>query len=238
MSDTFYGPSDSKNQVEAQHTLFESGVPLTKLDDSEVAAMKDRMAAVKQLLGSKIRAKYKIELQFGKNRSAHNQTPFAGALVLHTSGTKLHGGGDEGLYMCPQAGCTGVVGVDRMNETHGYCSRCKMWYPRVVADKNGNILPKMQLVNPKMFKLVPANWAHVVLNYFQALDHMADIYLKFHPSDIRVATRVAMARQSGAEDLSAAKAARIPAIYPLANIIKDASSGSNLYKCFFGFLTA
>jgi hypothetical protein len=95
-----------------------------------------------------------------------------------------------------------------------------------------------KVIGEKLFKLTPKNWAHVILRYYVLLNHRADIYVKYHPTDIRYKTAMEMARDRGGEELLKARGTRGLHIYPLANIIKDVSAGADLYKRFLAFITS
>ena len=218
----FHGPEQSEKLRKA----VEERMP-TKVSDDELEAISKKMSQFDELFdGRDLTATYKIELQFGKNRSAHNMTPFAGAMSLFLSGTKFDGGGDEKLYMCPKEGCTGVLFPNERISGTIMCRECEMmWDEKLV-------------IGEKLLKLTPINWAHLLVRYYVLLDHRADIYVKYHPTDIRYKTALEMARDRGGEELWKARGSRGLHIYPLINIIKDVSAGSTLYERFLAFITS
>jgi len=48
----------------------------------------------------KERAKHKIEIHFGQDRSGLSHKLCSGALLIWESGKRMHGGGDEKMYWC------------------------------------------------------------------------------------------------------------------------------------------
>ena len=66
----------------------------------------------------------------------------------------------------------------------------------------------------------------------------ADIYLKYHPTDIRYKAALELARNRGGEELAKARKRRGLHIYPLRNIINDTKHGSDLYKRIRIFINA
>ena len=223
----FHGPAESSNLYES-HSQRD-----IELSESEQQAVAEKLASLEKFFGNKINARYKIEVQFGKARSTWK--PFHGALSLYLSGTKLNGGGDEKLYMCPGDGCSGIImPIERFVEetpTHKAiarvpCPKCQIMWPENV------------LVGELFFNLTAKNWAQAVLNMFVRLDHNADVYLKYHREDIRYQAALEVAKNTGGEMLAKARTTRGLHIYPLKNIIKDTGAGAQLYDRFLAFINA
>ena len=247
-----------------KHTSFGQAVEELSADDA--AAVEARSQSLQKLFADRpLHALFKIEVHFGKGRSSIK--PFAGAVLLYRSGTKLHGGGDELVYQCWEDSCLGVVmpeaigkgwqcadcGIAWANlatlrcpqcrapippeykpKDIGVCSDCKTLWPGVP-----NKSEQGHLVSPKLFMLTAQNWATVIRNYFERTKHHADIYLKFHPTDIRSASATEIINPRGGELLDGqVRSRRGLHIYPLKNIIKDVSNGSDLTKRFYSFITA
>jgi len=199
------------------------------MDEEEKEALEKRKAALDKLLEEQNIAKYKIEILFAKGFSPNK--PSAGIMSFWESGNKLHGGGDTILHMCPgkdlgKNNCTAFI----PDASHGYgfliCPKChEAWEGTQVS---GQIA----------FRLTAQDWAKVVLKYYQKLEMRADIYMKYHPQDIRTAAAREQASQHMGEVLLGARRSRRPRIYPLANIIKDTSAGADLETRFLAFLRA
>lgn len=201
--------------------------PFMTAEEKEV--LEKKQAALDKLLEEHNIAKYKIEILFAKDYSPSK--PSAGVMSFWESGSKLHGGGDAILHMCPgkdlgKNNCEGFI----PDASHGYgflvCPGCQeMWQGEQVAG---------QLA----FRLMAKDWAKVVLRYYQKLEMKADIYVKYHPGDIRTAAAKEQAKQYMGELLLSARRSRRRRIYPLANIIKDTSAGADLEGRFLAFLRA
>lgn len=214
----FYGPNESSKFLDSEKSVA--------MSEGDVKALAKKMEALDKLLKDQVRAKYKIEVQFGKGRSAGGPKHFPGAISLYLSGTKFHGGGDEKLYMCPTEGCIGVIDPKYRNGSQVLCPKCDR-----IHDEN-------TLVGELLYRLTPQNWAFAILRLFERLEHNADIYLKYHPTDVRYQTMMEMARAQGGEQIAKARKNRGLHIYPLKNIIVDTKNGADLYKRILAFITA
>ena len=223
----FHGP-------EASAALYESvGQQDIELSESEVKAVTDRMKSLKQFFDKNVQAKYKIEIQFGKARSSWR--PFHGAMSLYLSGTKLNGGGDEKLYLCPRNDCNGIIlPIGRVVEETAKgeaiarvpCPSCQiMW-------------SENELVGELLFNMTTQDWATAIHKMFVRLDHNADIYLKYHRDDVRYRAAMELARHAGGEELAKARKRRGLHIYPLKNLIKDTGAGSQLYERILAFINS
>lgn len=219
MSD-FYGPNESKAHQDANVQQ------VAALSDVEIQALNKKMQALDTLLKEQVRAKYKIEVQFGKGRAAHGSKHFPGAISIYLSGTKFNGGGDEKLYICPMDRCHGIIDPKHRNGTQLLCTKCNQFH-------NENTV-----VGELLYRLTPQNWAYAILHHFINLDHNADIYLKYHPTDVRYQTMMELARAQGGEQIAKARKNRGLHIYPLKNIITDTKNGADLYKRILAFITA
>jgi len=216
---SFHGAQESAD-------LFDS---LEQKDVGEISAsdkqiLDEKKAALDKFFAKRIEAKYKIEVQFGKARSTWK--PFPGAMSIYLSGTKLHGGGDEKLYLCPDDNCYGIIYPTERLGPSVMCRSCEMMW-----DEN-------KLVGELMFNLTPANWAQAIHKMFLRLEHKADIYLKYHPEDIRCRAQAEVAKSRQGDMINEARSARALHIYPLQNLIKDTSAGAQLYDRFLAFIQA
>jgi hypothetical protein len=223
----FHGPGASADVYEEheQHDI--------ELSDDEALAVAERLKALKKFFGEKVSARYKIEVQFGKARSTWK--PFHGAMSIYLSGTKLNGGGDEKLYLCPRDDCDGIIlPIDRfVEETKGGQA-----IARVPCPSCQTMWAENDLVGELLFNLVPKDWALAVLKMFARLEHNADLYLKYHREDIRYQAGIEIARHAGGEMLAKARKSRGLHIYPLKNIIKDTGAGAQLYDRILAFINA
>lgn len=201
--------------------------PFMKPEERE--ALEAKKKAMDKLLEEHNIAKYKIEIMFGRDYSPNK--PSAGIMSFWESGSKLHGGGDTIMHICPGKDlgandCESFI----PDVGHGYgflvCPRCKTAW-------NGD-----QVYGQVAFRLDAQKWAEVVLKYFYKLEMRADIYMKYHKDDIRAAAAAEQEKQHMGDLLQVSRMSRKPRIYPLKNIIRDTSSGADLGKRFQAFLRA
>lgn len=191
-----------------------------------------QLTALGKLLEDKsVKAKFKLEIMFGKKRSMSQPTP--GVLSFWGSGTKLHGGGDEKLYLCPGSrlgrnNCTALL-LDRYNSAQG-----------IVCPTCGTVWKHEEVIGELFFNLPMRKWAEVLFTYYRLCDYNADIYLKHARDDIRSVSLAQKDKQTwrGSQRLEGVRAKRARHIYPLRNIIKDTSAGADLLSRFYAFLVA
>jgi hypothetical protein len=175
-------------------------------------------------LGADIRAKYKIDITFGPDRTP--QGPNIALLQIWESGKHFHGGGDDKMYWCKDVreghddGCWGPIPSSHMSGPFAYCHHC---LARIDI---------RYLTGERIVKLTTDKLAEAVEATFHRLEHSADIYCKYHPQDIRYQ---AMLREKGFEK---ARQLKGMFIYTLAAIIKDTASGASLHGRFKAFLSA
>jgi hypothetical protein len=197
------------------------------LTDEDKYEIKRRMEVLDKVLATEQKAKYKIELMFGKARSVHNPTP--GMLSFWESGTKLHGGGDTKIYMCPgkdlgKSNCEGFIPDASTGYGHLVCPGCgQVWQGSQVA---GEVVARLPL----------KKWAEPILKYFLRLQLNCDIYLKYAPEDVRTVAMIEQRSQLGGEKLQMVRSKRAVSIYPLKNIIQDTSAGADLLGRFQAYL--
>jgi hypothetical protein len=181
------------------------------------------------ITSNKSKAMYKIEVQFGKDRTTLG--PNIGAISVYESGNRLDGEGDELMYICSERdkglalNAPGVADKDVKRGVDG----CGAFIPgnllrRGVAACPGckNVVVSENLTSTHLFNLTTDALAEKVVRWFNQLEFNADIYLKYHPTDIRHTALV------DAHGLDKGRMLRGLTIYPLRNIIKDTSAGSSL----------
>lgn len=203
------------------------------LTADQQAEFEKRAIALRKLLSERtIVAKYKIELMFGKART-NSAEPTPGMLSFWANGTKLHGGGDEKLYLCPgnrtlKNGCRAIL-LDSYNGPTGIvCPHCgTTWKPEAV-------------IGELLFNLPMRKWAEVIHTYFMLFESHCDIYLKYAPDDIRSKTREQVGKSTwrNTQLLAKAREKRGKANYPLRNIVKDLNAGASLEQRLYAFLVA
>lgn len=198
------------------------------LTEEEQDTLKKRMAAMDKLLAEAKKAKYKVELMVDSHYRSGQ--PFAGAISLWESGTKLHGGGDTKVYECPGKAL-------RINDCIGLIPDASTGYGHLVCPDCKRVWKGEQVTGERLYRLPKEKWAAVLYKYYVRVGHNADIYLKRPRRDIRQAAALEQEKQRGGEVL--AKARKIETvIYPLANIIKDVNAGADPILRFKALLSA
>lgn len=199
-----------------------------ELSEEEKDAVKKRMEAMDKLLAEQKKAKYKLELFFGEERSIHKAVP--GILSFWESGTKFHGGGDAKIYFCPGKilrvnNCMAPIPFAFNAYGHLVCPTCQhTWQGEQVI---GEVLGRHNM----------RDWALLLFQYFVRLEHNCDIYLKHAPDDIRSVAKLEQERDRGGELLAKSRK-RALYIYPLRNIMVDTANGADLLRRIYAFLTA
>lgn len=198
--------------------------------DEQVAQAKKDMERLEQEAQSKQVGLYKIEIQFGKNHHVNGELTY-GMMTLWESGTKLHGGGDALLYICPgkynkQSTCEHVIPDQYNGRAVVVCPSCFTAWKRE------------DLIGQLYFNLPIQKWAQVIHHWFLNLGMNADIRVKYFYDDIRAASDKEQEKELKGEVLERARSdARRPTrVYPLANIIKDTSAGADLFGRILAFL--
>lgn len=199
------------------------------LTDEDRFILQQKMAAIDKLFEEQGKAKYKIEVFFAHTRKLHG--PSVGALSLWESGSKLHGGGDAKVYLCPgkslnKNDCESIL----PDHANGYgflvCPSCQtVWKGSQV---HGEVIGNWTM----------RTWAETIYRYFCKLGHNADVYLKYPAEDLRKAAKLEQEQQRMGEDLARVRNRRIQYIYPLKNLLKDVSNGADTLSRFYAFLTA
>lgn len=175
-----------------------------------------------------ISAKYKIEVTFTHSRKPSGDNSCG--IQVWESGRKFHGGGDDLMFVCKditepdprkQQGCGNFVSSDDVKNGMAYCRKCQK---AMFARKMGRMytIPNRPLMHI----------ADMLVVFFRQLGSNADIYLKFHKTDIRY---IAMEKAYGTKKASDLKGMHY---YALKNIIKDTSAGADLGNRFLAFITS
>ena len=182
-------------------------------------------------LSGEIRAKYKIEVEFiGPDEKGYpgrtHKGPNRVGVTIWESGKKFHGGGDELMFWCMSsipgvvAGCGQPFSGDFIRGGMVMCPHCKMMLnAEAITDKRSGSFSNQNL-------------AKELVKMFHQLSSNADIYLKYHKTDVHY---IAMERAKGPDVAARLKGM---AIYPLKNILKDTASGADLGKRFNAFLSS
>lgn len=177
-----------------------------------------------------VHALYKIEVLFGKNHHVNGELTY-GMLTMWESGTKLHGGGDSLIYICPgkhlnRNTCEGVIPTALAGKGVIVCPQCLTAWPA------------KDLIGQVYFKLPIQKVAELVHKWFNTLGMNADIRIKYFYEDLRVAAEKEQEKQLMGDLLEVARsgAKRISRVYPLANIMKDVGAGADVYNRILAFV--
>jgi hypothetical protein len=182
-------------------------------------------------------AKYRIEVLFGRNRTPGG--PNVAILTFWKKGSRLRGGGDEKIYLCDrvnaaalknvdfvvgvpeeQVGCGKPIPPEGMTGAMAFCPHCKLQWP-----------PPL-LTGELFYKVTTSRLAEVVAKYWRDFEGDADLYMKYHTTDIRYQ---AMVMEHGAQ---AAYEHRGLLVYPLSKILRDTAAGAELSGRFQSCLSA
>lgn len=196
----------------------------------EQRVIEERMRELDLILkAEKKPASFKLEVMFNDERSFHK--PFAGVVTWWESGTKLHGGGDSKIYLCPGkelkgTGCESFLFDKSTGMNFIVCPEC------------GSLWRGEEVFGEVFYKLPMEKWADVLLSWFVKLGLDADIRIKYARDDIRTVAMREQEKQMGGELLLTARGddRRSAAVYPLHNIIKDTSAGADLHGRILAFL--
>lgn len=173
------------------------------------------------------KAKFKIEVMFTKEFSIIKPVP--GIVSFWESGSQLHGGGDAIIHFCPgkmkgKNNCEHYI----PDPSHGYgfliCPGCNtLWKGK---DVYGQVIGRH----------TAKEWAELICKYYRRLDMNCDVVIKYHRADIRNAAGA----RFNEDPLSIARsgAKRLKRIYTLASLMKDMSTGAELYDRILAFVRA
>lgn len=202
-----------------------------------------------ELADATVKAQFKIEIQFGKDRSTSELKPSVGVMLIWESGKRLHGGGDEQMFWCGYQDCQSPISSASFSNFHVVCPSCNRESFLDQQSKRDHVsmmkqsgvdsrqLESLPLVfSERLFRLPPSKLADLIEKVWFSLGCNADIYLKYHPTDIRYKAMATTFQNSKQRDK--ARALRGLHIYPLARILKDTSAGGSAVTKFKAFITA
>jgi len=188
-----------------------------------------------------LKAKYKIQIWFRSDRSMRK--PIAFSLSFWESGMRLHGGGDEMMFICRRnEGCPDIRKEDLAPGVH-YKDQpgkrgCNKLIPgewsggMIICPHCGTKHVAEQVGDSIFFRTSIDNAAKILEHWWRKLDGNADIYAKYTPTDPRT---VLMANAHG---IKKARERKGLTIYPLKNILTDTANGSSVASRFKAFIMA
>lgn len=184
-------------------------------------------------------AKYKIEIHFNKNRTTAG--PNTAAVTVFESGARLNGEGDELVYICTakdrglalnmpgvldrpvvqgSGGCGGVIPGENLRGGVAVCPHCS------------STISSEALTSTLLVHLTTKKLALLVTDLFRKLSSDADVYIKYHPTDIRSKAL------NNPHELDKSRMSRGLTIYPIYNIIKDTAGGASVEGRFEALFSA
>ena len=184
-------------------------------------------------------AKYKIEIHFNRNRTTAG--PNTAAITIFESGARLNGEGDELVYICSakdsglalnipgvadrpivkgEGGCGGVIPGNNLRGGVAVCPHCH------------STISSEHLTSTILVHLSTKKLAGLVTDFFRKLKSDADIYVKYHPTDIRSKAL------NNPDSLDKGRMSRGLTIYPIYNIIKDTAAGASVERRFEALFSA
>lgn len=183
------------------------------------------------------KASYKIQFWFQSERS--DRKPVTYSLSAWSSGKRLHGGGDESLFICRRhtdapkpfdvvggksaspMGCGGFISGDYITpQGLAVCPHCHAQHKTE------------HIADAVLYRSSIADAASTLTSWWRRLNCDADIYLKYAPYDIRVKT------MQNAFGLRKARELKGLTIYPLERILKDTAAGADVEARFRALLLA
>lgn len=218
------------------------------LDNAVKRLVDDRVKKEQEILElNSIKAKYKLEVHFGKDRTTLGLTSCM--MLMWESGKRFHGGGDEQMFWCGYPDCEKPIKSAAMGVFHLVCPHCQrecfldegskrehVQALRAAAGAWRRMASLPVISDSKLFKLPMSKVASVMAKIWYDLEGDADIYLKYHSSDIRFSLDDSSVKIE--DGLNNARSNRSPMIYPLKNILKDTASGAELTRRFLAMITA
>lgn len=214
----------------AKHAKSYSG-PASEADRQHAAAVaraeanrgSEAEADVQKILNGNIKAKYKIEVFFGPDRTLRG--PNLTQVQFFESGNKMHGGGDQLMWLCKnpedeRLGCGAFIPGDAIRDGIAMCPGCRQMV-------KASALTERLIARPTTRTL-----AKSLAIWFRKLGSNADIYCKYDQEDIRY---ISMVKRLGAKRAHKLRGLHL---YPLRNILRDTSNGATVEDRIFAFLTA
>lgn len=188
-----------------------------------------------------LKAKYKIQIWFRSDRSS--KKPIAFSLSFWESGMRLHGGGDEMMFICRRNEGVPDVSSKDLAPGLGFKTKpgkrgCNSLIPGewsggfIVCPHCGTKHQAEHVGDSIFFRTSTDNAAKILEHWWRKLGGNADIYAKYTPTDPRTLL------MAGAHGIKKARERKGLTIYPLKNILSDTANGSSVHSRFRAFITA
>lgn len=198
----------------------------------------------KALNERKLKGKYKIQIWFRSDRSSNK--PIAFSLSAWQSGMRLHGGGDEMMFLCKKLPTSKNVMPSELkfrtpteHTVEPKLRGCGLFIPgensvdgRIICPHCGTNHNSEDVGDAVFYRLTVDKAVKVLVDWYHKLESCADIYAKYTPLDPRT---IMMAKSY---DPKTAREKKGLTIYPWKNILEDTSNGSTLESRFKAFILA
>lgn len=194
-------------------------------------------------IARKFKGKYKIQIWFRSDRSLTK--PIAFSLSAWQSGLRLHGGGDEMMFLCKKnTGARSVRPQELRFRSPEHKVKpgkrgCGLFIPgensvngRVICPHCGLNHNAEDIGDSVFYRLTADNAAKVLVDWYYKLDSCADLYAKYTPLDPR------SIMMSKSYNPKVAREKKGLTIYPWKNILNDTANGSSLESRFKAFILA
>ena len=211
------------------------------LDPKLAAALEKEKTAI--LNEQKLKASHKIQIWFKSDRSM--KKPIAFSLSAWQSGKRLHGGGDEMMFICRRhADAPSITRSDlkhRMpdHKVEPQSRGCGLFIPgennindKIMCPHCGAEHKAEHIGDAVFYRLTVNDAAKVLVDWYNKLGGSVDLYAKYSPTDPRT---VMMANS---HSIQTARSKKGLTIYPWKNILQDVSNGSTLHSRFKAFILA
>lgn len=218
-------------RADGTSALVENGVyDMTSAEQLPVSP--ELEAEVQKVLGGidrrETQAAFKLEVFF--KGGPRRMVPVRGVIACWTNGGYLNGGGDASVYFCPQNvdGTVCMEPIDLQFAVRG----------KVVCTKCRRLSATDALVGQIINEVTLQRWAQILVRLFHCLRCDADLRICVERESLKQASELELARDRRGDEYAKVEAKREWITYPLANIIKDTSSGAGLETRFRAFLEA
>lgn len=183
-------------------------------------------------------AKHRLQVTYGPDRTPNG--PNTSVITFWLKGSRFSGGGDERMYWCMEAdggthmamdfvfdrskkgtaGCGKMIPPSAISGGVAYCPHC------------GNMIKAEALTGEVYHRLATKDLGEFLAGLWHKMGGDADLYIKYHTSDIRFREMVVREGSQKANQL------RGLLVYPLRNILTDTAHDVTVAEAFRRCLAA
>lgn len=187
------------------------------------------------------KADFKIQIWFVSDRNLKGESSFT--LSFWESGKRLHGGGDEMMFVCRRhAKAKKLTSIEVSRPGHKSLTErgCDGLIPGSLVQAGGLVVcphcmtrhKSDQIGDSIFYRTDMDKAAEILAGWWRRLECNSDIYVKYSPTDPRTRLMAQTLGYKKARDLKGLT------IYPLMRILADVSAGSSVEARFKALLTA